>query len=128
MGKTIAVIIAIIVIVVGFMIALNFGVIPKKEYGPYDDFIICLKVSGAKFYGDYANADSLKQMSFFGDSLYVLEKSGVYVECNSRGANPKLNKCKEVNLRLFPTWIVDGVKYEGIQGLNKLSEVTGCEK
>ena len=128
MSKTIAVIIAVIVIVVGFIVAINFGVIPKKEYGPYDDFIICLKVSDVKFYGDYTNPDSLRQMSFFGDSLYVLEKSGVYVECNSRGANPKLDECNEKRLRTHPTWIVNGIKYEGLLGLNKIEEVTGCER
>ena len=128
MGKTISVIIAVVIIVVGFILALNFGVIPKKEYGPYDSFVICLKASGAKFYGDYADANTLKQMSLFGDSLYVLEKSGVYIECNRYGANPKIADCKEANLKVYPTWIIDNKKYDGIQGFNKLEEVTSCER
>lgn len=128
MGKMIAVLIAVIVIVVGFVIALKFDVIPNQQYGEYDGFIICLKSSGAKFYGDYANRESLMQMSFFGDSLYVLEKSGIYVECNKYGPKPKLEKCNEKGIRAYPTWIIDGKKYVGIQGLNKLSEVTGCER
>ena len=127
MSKTTAVIIAIIVVVVGFILAINFGILPKKQYGPYDDFIICLKSNGTKFYGDYASVDSLRQMSFFGDSLPALEKSGIYIECNPYGPDPKLGKCREENIRIYPTWIINGKKYESIQGLNKLSELTGCE-
>jgi len=127
MSKTIAVIIAIIVIIVLFFVALKFDVIPSKSYGEYDSFIICLKASGARFYGDYSNRDSLMQMSFFGDSLYVLEKSGIYIECNKYGANPQLEKCQKEGIIRYPTWIIDGKKHIGIQGLNKLSEVTGCK-
>ena len=128
MSKIIAVILAIIIIIVGLIVVIKTDFITKKEQGPHDNFIICLKASGAKFYGDYANMESLKQMGFFGDSLYALEKSGIYIECNPYGANPKLEKCREENIVTKPTWIVDGVKYEGIQGLNKLEEVTGCER
>ena len=125
MSKTIAVIIAVIVIIVGLVAVIKLS--PKQQYGPYDDFIICLKASGAKFYGDYTNRESLQQMGFFGDSLYVLERSGVYIECNPYGADPQLKKCREEGINVYPTWIIDEKKHLGIQGLNKLSEVTGCE-
>lgn len=127
MSKTIVVIIVVIIVIAGFIFALKFGLIPKKEYGPYDDFIICLKASGAKMYGDYANRESLMQMSFFGESLGLFEKSGIYIECNEYGPNPKTEKCQEANLKTYPTWIIYKKQYPGIQGLNKLSELTGCK-
>jgi hypothetical protein len=127
MSKIIAVIIAILIVIVGFAVALKFNIIPKKEYGPYDDFIICLKSSGAKFYGDYTNRESLMQMGLFGDSLGALEKSGIYIECNQYGPSPKIEKCREANIMIYPTWIMKNKKYKGIQGLNKLSELTGCD-
>ena len=79
-----------------------------------------------KFYGDYANPDSLRQMSFFGDSLGTLEKK-LYVECNPYGAYPKVEECRRKLITTYPTWIVDGVQYKGITGLNKLSQLTGCD-
>tara|TARA_Y100000034_G_scaffold134518_1_gene203169 strand:- start:1777 stop:2163 length:387 start_codon:yes stop_codon:yes gene_type:complete len=128
MSKTTAVIIVILLIVIGFIFAIKFDVFPNEQVGPYDDFIICLKASGARFYGDYTYTDSLRQMSLFEDSLYTLEKSGVYVECNSYGANPKVEKCREEGINMYPTWIIDGIKHPGMQGLNGLSRLTGCEK
>ena len=128
MAKTMAVIIAIIIVAAGFFLAFKLNLIPSEQYGPYDDFIICLKSSGAKFYGDYANRDSLMQMSFFGDSLRMLEKSGIYIECNPYGPNPKTKKCQDTGIKLYPTWVINGEQHAGIQGLNKLSSVTGCER
>ena len=60
MKKILVISIAVIIIIIGFVLAVNFNVIPKKEYGEYDKFVICLKSSGAKLYGDYANSDTLK--------------------------------------------------------------------
>ena len=128
MSKTIAVIIAIFVIITGFVIAIKFDLFPKQQYGPYDNFIICLKASGARFYGNYANADSLRQMSFFGDSLPILERSGIYLECNSRGPNPQVKKCQDNGIKIYPTWIIEEKQYPGIMGLNKLEELTGCKR
>ena len=127
MKKIIPVVIAIIIIVIGFAFALKFNIIPKKQYGPYDDFVFCLKGSDTKIYGDYTDVNSLRQLSLFGDSLYTLEKSGVYLECNQYGPNPKVNKCIDAGLTVYPTWIIKDKKYPGVYGLNKISEITGCK-
>ena len=113
----------IIVVLIGFI-----SLIPKNENvsGPYYDFIECIKDSGAKMYGNYASQESLSQMSFFGDSLYDFERSGIYIECNEYGPNPKPNKCVEAGIDYYPTWIIKEIPYEGVQGLNKLSQLTGC--
>jgi hypothetical protein len=128
MSKTTAIIIVIILMVIGFIAAINFNLIPKNQIGPYDNFIICMKSSGVKLYGDYANVDSLRQMSFFGDSLYTLEKSGMYIECNPYGPNPKVSKCQKAGIKFYPTWEINGKQYLGITGLNKLEELTGCKR
>ena len=127
MSKTIAVIIAIILVIAGFVVAIKFNIIPEKKYGPYDSFIICLKSSDAKMYGDYTSRESLMQMGLFKESLELFEKSGIYTECNPYGPNPNLKKCQEAGMRTYPTWIINNKRYEGIQGLNKLSESTGCK-
>ena len=128
MRKTIFIIIAIAVVLVGFIFALNMNIIPKNQNGPYDNFIICLKASGIKFYGDYTKLESLRQMSLFDDSLSTLENSGVYIECNKYGPNPKVNKCQEANVKMYPSWEIKEIKYEGILGLNRLEELSGCKR
>src|SRR3989344_3093216 len=119
MSKTLAIIIAIILVVAGFIFAIKFNIIPQKEYGPYDDFIICLKASNAKMYGDYTSRESLMQMGLF-------KESGIYTECNPYGPNPNLKKCQEASMNTYPTWIINNKRYKGIQGLNELSKLTGC--
>ena len=126
MSKTTAAIIAVLIVIIGFALFIKTGIIPKEEYGPYDSFVICLKASGAKMYGDYASQYSLVQMSLFKDSLGLLEKSGIYIECNEHGPDPKPEKCNKAGIKNYPTWIIKEKQYNGVQGLNKLSELTGC--
>ena len=35
-------------------------------------------------------------------------------------------KCGEIPVTSFPTWVIDREKYEGVQSINKLQELTGC--
>jgi len=35
-------------------------------------------------------------------------------------------KCAVVEIEATPTWIINGQKYEGVQTIEKLKEVTGC--
>lgn len=126
MKKTVIAVIAIILIIAGFVIFFKQDLSPKEEYGPYDKFIICLEKNDVKMYGNYASRESLMQMSLFLESLGLFEKSDVYVECNEYGPKSKTDKCIKEDITSYPTWTVNGKKYNGIQGLNKLSELTGC--
>lgn len=127
MSKTPAVAIAVLIVIIGFVFFLKIGIIPKKVYGPYDNFILCLKTNDAKMYGDYTSRYSLMQMSLFKDSLGIFEKSGIYIECNKHGPNPKLDKCRKEGIKNYPTWIIKEKQHIGVQGLNRLSELTGCK-
>ena len=35
-------------------------------------------------------------------------------------------KCSEVGIRYTPTWIINQKKYEGLQTIKQLKELTGC--
>ncbi|VVB77539.1 Uncharacterised protein [uncultured archaeon] len=35
-------------------------------------------------------------------------------------------KCSDNEIKLTPTWIIDGKKVEGVQQINQLKELTGC--
>lgn len=126
MPKTAIVIIAIIIVITGIVIALNLNPSSEKKYGPYDDFIICLNKNDTKMYGNYASRESLMQMFLFKESLGLFEKSEVYMECNEYGPNQKSEKCIKEGITSYPTWIINEQKYIGIQGLNRLSKLSGC--
>ena len=123
---TIIVTVAVIIVLAGLVIFFKPGLASKEEYGPYNEFIICLEKNDVKMYGNYASRESLMQMSLLRESLGLFEKSNVYVECNEYGPSSKTDKCIKEGITSYPTWTVNGKKYNGIQGLNKLSELTGC--
>ena len=35
-------------------------------------------------------------------------------------------KCIDLGINRIPTWIINGEKYEGVQSIEKLKELTGC--
>lgn len=47
------------------------------------------------------------------------------IECDPKGTNPQPQKCVAAKIRAFPTWIIDGKVYEGVQSLDKLADLTG---
>lgn len=89
----------------------------KKSDIP-DSFAQCLTEKGAVMYGTYWCSYCNAQKRDFGDSFEFVN----YVECTE-----EKNRCIEDGIEGFPTWIINGIKYEGKQRLSKLSDLTGCE-
>lgn len=83
-----------------------------------DVFAQCLASKGATMYGAYWCPHCQNEKKAFGDSFKYVS----YVECTQETA-----KCTAAGIRGFPTWIFpDGRRFEGEQGLNKLSQESGC--
>ena len=38
--------------------------------------------------------------------------------------NPRPDLCEKVPVRSYPTWVIDGQKYEGVLSLDKLAELS----
>jgi protein-disulfide isomerase len=38
--------------------------------------------------------------------------------------NPRQDLCEKVPVRAYPTWVIDGQKYEGVMSLDHLAELT----
>ena len=88
-----------------------------QKPGNYDDFAKCLSENGAVVYGnDYCQYTN-KQLNFFGKSKEFLN----YVKCAD---NKSL--CDSKNIKITPTWEIDGKFYEQIQTFEKLSVLTAC--
>ncbi len=84
----------------------------------YDDFAKCLTDKNIVVYGNDYCSYTNKQLNFFGKSKKYLN----YIKCVD---NEKL--CDEKNVEITPTWEIDEEVYSGVQSLERLSALTGCE-
>lgn len=119
--KIAVLLVAVALIFVGYT---SFKTITGRavQPGKYDAFAQCLTEKGAVEYGAYWCSNCETQKKLFGSSFQFVN----YVECDPLGKNAQPELCKEKSIRGYPTWIIDGEKYEGALTLGKLSELTGC--
>jgi hypothetical protein len=83
-----------------------------------NSFARCLTDRGFVMYGAYWCPHCQNEKAAFGVSFQYVK----YVEC---AKEPKA--CTEAGIKGFPTWISgDGRRFEGEQGLEKLTEASGC--
>jgi thiol-disulfide isomerase/thioredoxin len=108
---------SIVILIFAFSF-LIFGVEQKGVDGVLDEFAQCLANKGATMYGAEWCAHCQAEKARFGPSFKYVP----YVECPD---NPEL--CIEKNITGYPTWIFSGgTRYEGKQGLPRLSQISGC--
>ena len=90
----------------------------QQTNGQLDAFAQCLAEKNITMYGAEWCPHCQNEKKAFGDSF----KFVLYVECTD---DPQ--KCLTAGINGYPTWIFpDGKKLEGEQGLNKLSQQSGC--
>ncbi|MAF88932.1 MAG: hypothetical protein QGI80_00965 [archaeon] len=122
--KTVILTASIVIIIAGVLIfkpQVSGFVTAGHDYS-LDSFTECLAESNAVMYGAYWCPHCTTQKEMFGDSI-----SGVlYVECDSKGKNTKPELCRQNNIQSYPSWIIDGRTYSGVQSLQTLSDITGC--
>lgn len=89
------------------------------------NLIIHLQSIKARMYGAYWCPHCQAQREGFG-SPNALVDAGIYVECAQGGptrATPWL--CTWNRIRAYPTWIINGERYEGVQSLERLAAISG---
>jgi hypothetical protein len=96
-----------------------------KAPGPEDPWVRSLAEhlakSDAKFYGASWCPHCSEQKHLFGSS----EKRIPYVECSPGGPKaPQAQACKDKNIQSYPTWIINGERYTGVQPLNTLAQLS----
>ena len=83
-----------------------------------DAFAQCLTQKGLVMYGTYFCSFCNEEKASFGSSFKFIN----YIECSK-----DIDKCLRENITHTPAWIFpDGRKLVGKQGLQKLSQETGC--
>jgi uncharacterized membrane protein len=81
-----------------------------------------LTEQGVKMYGASWCPHCQEQKEYFGLSASRLP----YVECSPEGqGRPQAQICKDMSIVTYPTWIIDGKRYEEVMTLQRLSELTG---
>ncbi len=99
-----------IAIVFGVLIVLGMLITyTVASPGKYDDFAKCLAEKGAVMYGEDWCQYTQGQKAMFGKSFKYI------------------NYEVKPNLRIRPTWIIDGKTYEKVQSFERLSALTGCK-
>ena len=93
--------------------------------GPEDPWVRALaehlSKSDVKFYGASWCPHCAEQKQLFGTSVKRLP----YVECSPGGPNaPSAPICQEKNINSYPTWIINGQRYTGVQPLDALAQMS----
>ncbi|MFM7363195.1 MAG: vitamin K epoxide reductase family protein [Cuspidothrix sp.] len=80
---------------------------------------------GAKEYVAYWCPHCHEQKLLFGKEAYKIISDNSKVECASDSPKGKPELCRAANIQGFPTWIINGKSYSGVQNLDELAKMTG---
>jgi uncharacterized membrane protein/glutaredoxin len=80
---------------------------------------------GAKEYVAYWCPHCHEQKLLFGKEAYQILSDSVSVECAPDSPKAKPDLCKAANIQGFPTWIINGQSYSGVQNLEELAKISG---
>jgi uncharacterized membrane protein len=78
-----------------------------------------LAKTDAKFYGAFWCPHCKEQKEMFGSSVDRLP----YIECSPGGPRaPTASACREARIDTYPTWVINGQRYNGTQTLEALAQ------
>lgn len=83
-----------------------------------DAFAACLTEKGVTMYGSESCGHCKNQKRIFGDSFKYVN----YINCNQ-----DRSICSQAGIPGYPTWKIDGKNYPGMQPLERLASLSGCE-
>ena len=104
-----------IMIAVGLVMLLiiSYSVYSSVKPSQYDDFAKCLTDKGAIMYG------ALDWCKYTQGQKAMFGKSFKYLNYHNFDELP--------GIKVTPTWVINGVRYEQVQSFEKLSSLTGCK-
>jgi uncharacterized membrane protein len=118
LGKTTGAAVLIIII-----LHLHYSGYIGKTAGPEDPWVRGLvehlAKTDAKFYGASWCPHCSDQKELFGPSSSRVP----YIECSPGGPRaPQAQACNDAGIKSYPTWIINGQRYSGIQSLDSLAQ------
>jgi hypothetical protein len=84
-----------------------------------------LQKTGAKLYGAWWCPHCYEQKQLFGQEAVQASFESLAIECAEDGLNNQIERCRQQEIQGFPTWIIKGQKYPGVQSPAKLAELSG---
>lgn len=108
---------AVAFLVLGY--AASAPVVATHDYAT--DLAKHLVASGVKFYGAYWCPHCADQKAMFGNAARYLP----YVECDPRSPLGQPQVCMRAGVKVFPTWDIQGQRYEGVRSLDELARLSG---
>jgi hypothetical protein len=97
----------------------NSNVVPEVALANH------LKQKGVKMYSTFWCTTCNWQERQFGTQATQVIKASVRVECDPRGKNPQTELCDKIDIRILPTWQINGKLYEGAMPLRELADISG---
>lgn len=80
---------------------------------------------GAKEYIAYWCPHCQEQKLLFGQQAYQIISENVKIECAADSPLAKPDLCKTAKIEGYPTWIIKGKTYSGVQNLQELAKASG---
>jgi hypothetical protein len=114
--KNIIIFFAIIILVTSFTVF--FYLKSHSFLKNNDEFAKCLASKGVEMYGTTTCTHCIAQKQLFGNSFQYVN----FIDCDKY-----INICLKAGVHGYPSWIINGTKYEGKQSLEYLSFLSGCE-
>lgn len=102
-------IVSVLLVLAGIGIGVSFANANKP--GPVDNFAKCLAEKGAVMYGASWCKYTAGQKAMFGNSMKLI---------NYRDFS------EDSNVKITPTWHINGAYYQNVQTFDRLSALTGC--
>ena len=99
----------VFVLIVG---GIGFSYMNTLKPGALDGFAQCLTDKGAIMYGSTSCQYTHAQKGMFGNSIRFIDERDF---------------TEDPNVKITPTWLINGKYYENVQTFNRLSQLTGCE-
>lgn len=100
------------------------GDAPQAEDLQTRAFAMHVANSGAKMYGAFWCPHCQQQKAYFGESAKRLP----YVECSPDGqGSPQASECQAMKIESYPTWIINGKRFEEVMTLQQLADATGFQ-
>jgi len=94
---------------------------PTAEQAYAEGLARHLTATGAKFYGAYWCPHCTNQKEMFGKAATLLP----YIECDPRSPVGQPQVCAAAQIRAYPTWEINGRRFEGELTLRQLAELSG---
>ncbi len=112
---SLGIVLIIVIAAIGLFVLSNR---PAPANAALTQFAQCLSLKNVTMYGAEWCPHCQNEKKAFGDSFRYVP----YVECPAQVA-----QCVALGIDAYPTWILgDGTRLVGEQGLEKLSEASGC--